>query len=144
MRIALRIWLAIALLWTLFTVGFFAVVSVLILRAPEFPLGITFVQTRGLPRLWITVPSFLLGVAGIILLIVRRTTGAKCLLLYSAFWTASMLFDVVERMRILVRSSLAVCLTGMCTTLPVTLAILAAFALCALWYWREGFPRLAH
>jgi hypothetical protein len=50
----------------------------------------------------------------------------------------------VERMRILVRSSLAVCLTGMCTTLPVTLAILAAFALCALWYWREGFPRLAH
>jgi hypothetical protein len=85
----------------------------------------------------------MLGIAGIILLMVRRTTGAKWLLAYSVFWTASTLFGVVEKMRTLVRNPLAICITGMCTTLPVALAILAAFGLCAFWYWREGHPRLA-
>jgi hypothetical protein len=144
MRIALPIWLTFVLLWTLFTVGFFAVVSVLIVRTPGFPLGITFVDTRGLPGLWITVPSFLLGITGITLLVVRRTSGARWLLVYSGFWAASTLFGVLERMRTLVRKPLAVCVTVMCATLPVTLAILLAFGLCLYWYWREGYPRLAH
>ena len=144
MRILYRAWLAVVLLWTLFTVGTFAIISVLILRTPEFPLGITFVQTHGLAGLWITVPSFLLGVAGLFLLALRRTSGAKWLFVYSAFWTLSALFGVVEKMRTVIRQPLAVCLTGMCVTLPVTLGILAAFGLCALWYLRASYPRLAH
>jgi len=144
MQIVNRAWLAVVLLWTLFTVGAFAVISVLILRTPGFPLGITFVETRGLAGLWITVPSFLLGLAGIILLAARRARGAQWLFVYSAFWTLSALFGVVEKMRTVIRQPLAVCLTGMCATLPVTLGILAAFGLCALWYLREGYPRLAH
>jgi hypothetical protein len=143
MRIALRIWLALPSSGQFLRSGSLRSISVLILRTPGFPLGITFVETRGLPGLWITVPSFLLGIAGIILLMVRRTSSAKWLLVYSVFWTVATLFGVLEKMRTLVHTPLAVCITGMCTTLPVTLAIFAAFGLCAFWYWREGYPPLA-
>ncbi len=143
MRTGLLLWRLLVLLWTIFTVVSFAVISIQILRIPSFPLGITFVQTRGLPGLWITVPSFLLGVAGLTLLMFRRATGAKWLLAYSAFWTASALLGAVEKLRTVIHQPLAVCLTGMCATLPVTLAILAAFLLCVFWYWRQAFPKLA-
>jgi uncharacterized membrane protein len=83
-RFGLVLWRSLVLLWTAFTVVFLGVISVLIVREPNFPLGITFVDTRGLAGLWITVPSFLLGLFGLLLLLFRRATGAKWLLLYSA------------------------------------------------------------
>lgn len=142
-RIGLFLFRLVVSLWTLFTVVFLAVISVLIVREPEFPLGITFVQTRGLPGLWITVPSFLLGAAGLLLLLRRRATGARWLLLYSGFWAVSALYGAVEKLRTVIHQPLAVCLTGMCATLPVTLAILLAFVLCVFWYWRQAFSKLA-
>jgi hypothetical protein len=143
MRIGLLLWRWLVLLWTMFTVVFLAVLSVLIVREPGFPLGITFVETRGLPGLWITVPSFLLGLTGLLLLISRRATGAKWLLVYSAFWSASAFYGSVEKLRTVIHQPLAVCLTGMCATLPVTLGLLAAFLLCVFWFWRQAFPKLA-
>jgi hypothetical protein len=143
MRFGLLLWRLVVLLWTIFTVVFLAVISVQILREPAFPLGITFVQTVGLAGLWITVPSFLLGVAGLVLLLLRHPTGAKWLLLYSSFWAASTLYGAVEKLRTVIHQPLAVCLTGMCATLPVTLAILLAFLLCVVWYGRQAFPKLA-
>jgi hypothetical protein len=141
MRLGLFLWRLLVLLWTTFTVVFLAVISVLILREPDFPLGITFVETRGLAGLWITVPSFLIGVAGLLLLLFRRPIGAKWLILYSGFWAASTLYGATEKLRTVIHQPLAVCLTGMCATLPVTLGILVAFVLCVFWYWRQAFGR---
>jgi hypothetical protein len=140
-RFGFLLWRSPVLLWTAFTVVFLAVISILIVREPNFPLGITFVDTRGLAGLWITVPSFLLGLFGLLLLLFRRATGAKWLHLYSAFWTASSFYGAVEKFRTVIHQPLAVCLTGMCATLPVTLAILLAFVLCVFWFWRQSYPR---
>jgi hypothetical protein len=130
----------VVLLWTIFTVVTFAVVSVLILRTPHFPLGVTFVSTQGIAGLWITVPAFALGFAGLILMLLRRITGARCLLLYSAFWTASTAYGVFQKLHTVIHQPLHVCLTGTCATLPATLAILAALVLSVLWFWRESMP----
>lgn len=143
MRVSVQVWRGVVLLWTLFTVGTFAVISVLILRQPDFPLGITFVETRGLAGLWITVPSFALGTVGLVLLLVRRSKGALLLLVYSAYWTVSMFFAVAEKTRTVIHQPLAVCLTGICTTLPVTYGLFAAFALSVLWYGRQAWARAA-
>jgi hypothetical protein len=53
-RLSLLSWQWVVLLWTISTVVFLAVISVLILREPNFPLGITFVDTRRLAGLSIT------------------------------------------------------------------------------------------
>ena len=142
MRLDLQLWRAAAFLWTLFTVVSFAVVSVLIVREPGFPLGITFVSTHGLAGLWITVPSFLLGAGGLVLLLMRRANGAKLLFVYSAFWAVSMFFAVVEKTRTVIHEPLHVCLTRTCATFPVTLALLAAFVLSFFWYWRQAWPKV--
>ncbi|HTV82222.1 MAG TPA: hypothetical protein VME18_06195 [Acidobacteriaceae bacterium] len=142
-RLSPLLWQSVVLLWTVFTVVTLAVISVLILRVPHFPLGITFVSTRGIAGLWITVPAFLSGIAGLILMLFRRISGARCLLLYSAFWTASTSYGVFENLYTVVRQPLHVCLTGTCATLPVTLAILVAFVLSLVWFWRKSFARVA-
>jgi hypothetical protein len=141
MRAVGSFWRLLVPAWIIFTVVFFAVISLKILHEPDFPLGITFVDTRGLAGLWITVPSFLQGGIGLVLLIPRRAAGAKWLLAYSTFWAASLLFGAVEKMRTLIGQPLHVCLTGACATLPVTLAILAAFVACVYCYWPQAFPK---
>jgi hypothetical protein len=142
-RLSLLLWQSVVLLWTIFTVVTFAVITVLILRVPQFPLGITFVSTRGIAGLWITIPAFVLGIAGLILMLFRHISGARCLLLYSAFWTASASYGVFQRLNTVIHQPLHVCLTGTCATFPVTLAILAAFVLCVIWFWRKSCARVA-
>lgn len=142
-HLSLLLWQSVVMLWTIFTVVTFAVISVLILRTPHFPLGITFVSTQGIAGLWITVPAFVLGMAGLILMLLHRIGGARCLLLYSAFWTASTLYGVFGRLYTVIRQPLHVCLTGTCATLPATFAILAACVLCVIWFWRTSFARVA-
>jgi hypothetical protein len=92
--------------------------------------------------LWITVPSFLLGAGGLVLLLMRRANGAKLLFVYSAFWAVSMFFAVVEKTRTVIHEPLHVCLTRTCATFPVTLALLAAFVLSFFWYWRQAWPKV--
>lgn len=142
-RLSLLLWQSVALLWTVFTVVTFAVVSVLILRTPAFPLGVTFVSTRGLAGLWITLPSFAVGVAGLILTLAHRVSGARSLLAYSAFWTVSFAGAVVVKVPTLIHQPLHVCLTGTCATLPVTFVMLVAFLLSAVWFGRTSFVRFA-
>jgi hypothetical protein len=142
-RLSLLLWQWVVLLWTIFTVVFQAVISVLILREPNFPLGITFIDTRGLAGLWIALPGFFLGITGLLLMLFRRTSGARWLLLYSAFWAASTFYGAVKMLPTVIHQSLAVCLSGTCATFPVTLAILVAFSLCVLWFWQKSFPKLA-
>ena len=61
-----RGFLALAVLWTIFTVGLFGVITAMIVREPAFPLGLGWIRTHGLAGLWITVPSALLGIAGLV------------------------------------------------------------------------------
>jgi len=142
-RLSLLLWQSAALLWTVFTVVTLAVLSVLILRTPQFPLGVTFVSTRGLAGLWITVPGFVLGIAGLFLTPLRRISGARCLLVYSAFWTVSFAGAVFAKLPTLIHQPLHVCLTGTCATLPVTFVLLIAFLLSAVWFGRASFVRFA-
>lgn len=142
-RLILLLWQSMTLLWTTFTVVTFAVISVLIVRTPDFPLGVTFVSTRGLAGLWITLPSFVVGIGGLLLMLSRRVSGARCLLLYSAYWTASLVGAVIAKLPTLVRQPLHVCLTGTCATLPVTFVLLLAFLSSAAWFGRESLSGVA-
>src|ERR1039458_10168891 len=92
-----RGFLALAVLWTIFTVRLFGVITAMILREPAFPLGLGWIRTRGLAGLWITVPSALLGIAGLILLKMRRPIAIRLLLLYSALWTLALLPGTPDR-----------------------------------------------
>ncbi len=137
-----RGFLALAVLWTIFTVVLFGVITAMIVREPAFPLGLGWIRTRGAAGLWITVPSALLGIAGLILLIARRTTGSRVLLLYSGLWTLMLVPAMLRELPTIVRHPLAYCADGKCTPWVITVAITVAFTLSTLWYARQAYPRL--
>jgi hypothetical protein len=137
-----RVFLALAVLWTTFTVVFQGVITVMIVKEPAFPLGFGWIRTRGLAGLWITVPSILLGIAGLILLQTRRTTGSRVLLFYSALWTLTLLPGMLAELPTIVRHPLAYCANGTCTPWVITVGITVGFALSAFWYARQAYPQL--
>jgi hypothetical protein len=137
-----RVFLVLNVLWTSFTVVSLAVITVIILREPAFPLGCGWVRTRGLAGLWITVPSALLGIAGLILLKVRRTTGSHLLLFYSALWTLTLLPGMLAELPMIVRHPLAYCADGTCTPWVITVSITAAFAISAFGYACQAYPQM--
>jgi hypothetical protein len=136
-----RVFLILALMWTGFTVVSLAVITAMILKEPEFPLGLGWIRTRGLAGLWITLPSTLLGFAGLILLKTHRPIGSRLLLLYSALWTLALLPGMLAELPTIVRHPLAYCADGTCTPWVITVGITVAFALCGLWYARQAYPQ---
>jgi hypothetical protein len=137
-----RVFLALAALWTIFTVVTFGVISTLMFREPGFPLGLGWIRTRGLAGLWIMVPSILLGVTGLILLTTRRTIGARVLLFYSSLWSLILLPPMLAEMPTIVRHPLAYCANGTCTPWVITASITVAFVLSTIWYARQSYSRL--
>jgi len=133
-----RVFLALASVWTVFTVLSLGVITALIARNPAFPLGLGWIRTRGLSGLWITIPSALVGIAGMILLRTNRRTGSRLLALYCAFWTLTLLPGMLAEMPIVVRHPLAYCADGTCTPWVITLAITVAFALSTFLYARHA------
>jgi len=137
-----RVFLAFSILWTSFTVVSLGVITVMILREPAFPLGLGWIRTRGLAGLWITVPSALLGAAGLVLLKLRRPTGSRLLLLYSVLWALILLPGMLAEVPTIVRHPLAYCADGTCTPWVVAVAITAAFAMAAFVYARQAYPQM--
>jgi hypothetical protein len=137
-----RFFLPLAVLWTSFTVVSLGVITAMIVREPAFPLGFGWIRTRGLAGLWITLPSALLGIAGLILLKTRRTLGSRLLLCYSALWTLTLLPGMLAELPTIVRHPLAYCANGTCTPWVITVGITVAFALSAFWYARQAYPQL--
>jgi hypothetical protein len=144
MRLGSRLLSAAALLWTIFTLVTSVVISIKILGDREFPLGLGLIHTRGWAGLWVTVPSALLAVAGLILLWARRTTGAKLLVAYSALWGFSLFVGLAQALPAIIRHPLAFCSSGTCATLPVAMTLTAAFVVSAAWYWRCIFNPPTH
>lgn len=134
-----RVFLALASLWTTFTVISLGVITALIVREPAFPLGLGWIRTRGLFGLLITIPSALVGIAGLILLRINRTTGSRLLLLYSAFWTSTLFPAMIAELPTIVRHPLAYCTSGTCTPWVITVSITVAFALSMFWFARHAF-----
>jgi hypothetical protein len=135
-----RVFLLLSLLWTSFTVVSLGVITVMILREPAFPLGFSWIRTRGLAGLWITVPSALLGAAGLVLLKLRRRTGSRLLLLYSVLWALILLPGMLAEVPTIVRHPLSYCADGTCTPWVITVSITVAFAMAALVYARQAYP----
>jgi hypothetical protein len=140
MSVRARVFLALNVLWTTFTVVSLGVITAIILREPAFPLGFGWIRTRGLAGLWITVPGALLGIAGLILLKARRTTGTRLLLFYSALWTLTLLPGMLAELPTIVRHPLAYCADGTCTPWVITVSITVAFAMSAIGYARQAYP----
>jgi len=136
-----RFFLALALLWTIFTVVTLGVITTLIVREPAFPLGFGWIRTRGLAGLWITAPSVLLGIAGLILLKTRRIIGSYLLLAYSGIWTLILLPGMLAQLPTIVRHPIAYCANGTCTPWVITVSTTIAFALSALFYARQAYSR---
>lgn len=134
---------AIVLLWTIFTVVTFVVISVLIVREPGFPLGLGWVQTRGLAGLWTTLPSALVGIAGLVLLWLRPAVGKRLLLAYSGFWAFTSVVGLVRTLPTMIRHPLVICANGTCDNLPFALGVAAAFSLSAFWCWRQVRLKIA-
>ena len=141
MSIRDRFLLAFAVLWTIFTVVWLGVITAMILREPAFQLGLGLIRTRGLAGLWVTVPSILLGIAGLILLKTRRTIGFRLLLCYSALWTLALLPGTLAQLPTIVRHPIAYCADGTCTPWVITVSITVAFALSAFWYARQAYAQ---
>ncbi len=137
-----RILLALAVLWTIFTVVSLGVITAMIVKEPAFPLGLGWIRTSGLAGLWITLPSILLGVAGLVLLKTQRTTGFRLLLFYSGLWTLILIPAMLRELPTIVRHPLAYCADGKCTPWVITAAITVAFTLSTLWYARQAYLRL--
>jgi hypothetical protein len=136
-----RFFVVLAVLWTIFTVVSLGVITAMMFREPAFPLGLGWIRTRGLAGLWVTVPSILLGVAGLILLTSRRRVGFRLLLCYSALWTLTLVPGMLSELPTIVRHPLAYCANGTCTPWVVKVAITVAFALSAFWYARQAYPQ---
>jgi hypothetical protein len=136
-----RGFLALAVLWTIFTVVLFGVITAMIVRGPAFPLGLGWIRTNGLTGLWITVPSALLGIAGLVLLKMRRPIAIRLLLLYSALWTLALLPGTLAQLPTIVRHPIAYCADGTCTPWVITVSITVAFALSAFWYARQAYAQ---
>ncbi|HKH99728.1 MAG TPA: hypothetical protein VJ999_11525 [Candidatus Sulfotelmatobacter sp.] len=134
-----RIFLALAVFWTAFTVVWLGVITAMIFNDPAFQLGLGLVRTQGLAGLWVTVPSILVGIAGLILLLTRRTIGTRLLLLYSAVWTITLFPGMLSELPAIVRHPLAYCTSKTCMPWVIKVAITVAFALSALWYARQTY-----
>jgi hypothetical protein len=137
-----RICLTLAALWTASTVVSLAVITVVIVKEPAFPLGLGLIRTQGLSGLWITVPSISLGTAGLILLTTRRTIGARVLLFYSFLWSLVLLPGMLSRLPAIVRHPIAYCTSGTCTPWVIKVAITVAFILSTAWYARQAHRQL--
>jgi len=137
-----RIFLALAVLWSSFTVVFLGVITAMIATEPAFPLGLGWIRTRGLAGLWVTIPSGLLGVAGLILLKMRREIGFRLLLAYSGFWTLALLPGMLAELPTIVRHPIAYCADGTCTPWVITVSITIAFTLCSFWYARQAYSQM--
>ena len=142
MSIRDRFLLAFAVLWTIFTVVWLGVITAMIVREPAFQLGLGLIRTRGLAGLWVTVPSILLGIAGLILLKTRRTIGTRLLLFYSVVWTLTLVPGMLSELPAIVRHPLAYCASGTCTPWVIKVSITVAFALSAFWYARRAYAQL--
>jgi hypothetical protein len=138
-----RLFLALTVLWTTFTVVFLGVITVVIVKEPAFSLGLGLIRTIGLAGLWITVPSILLGTAGLAMLMTRRAIGARVLLLYSFIWTLILLPGMLSRLPAIVRHPIAYCTSGTCTPWIIKVAITLAFVLSTVWYARQTYRQVA-
>ncbi|MGB9234504.1 MAG: hypothetical protein WCC04_08825 [Terriglobales bacterium] len=134
-----RILLALAVLWTVFTVVALGVITAMILREPAFPLGLGWIRTSGPAGLWITVPSILLGIVGLALLLMRPTTGSRVLFLYSGLWTLMLVPGVLAILPTIVRHPLAYCADGRCTPWVITVSITIAFTLSTFSYAHRAY-----
>src|SRR5271165_4403490 len=142
MSIRDRVFLALALLWTAFTVVWLGVITALILKEPAFSLGLGLIRTHGLAGLWVTVPSILLGIAGLVLLKTHRLIGTRLLLFYSVVWTVMLVPGMLSELPAIVRHPLAYCTSRTCTPWVIKVGIPGAFALSAFWYARQAYSQL--
>jgi hypothetical protein len=136
-----RFLLALAVLWTIFTVISLGVITVMIVKQPAFPLGLGSIRTSGLAGLWITLPSILLAIVGLVLLTTRPRIGSRVLFLYSGLWTLTLVPGVVAMLPTIVRHPLAYCADGRCTPWVITVSITIAFALATAWYAHQAYPQ---
>lgn len=142
MSIRDRLFLALALLWTVFTVVWLGVITALILKEPAFSLGLGLIRTHGPAGLWVTVPSILLGIAGLILLKTHRLIGTRLLLLYSIVWIIMLVPGMLTELPAIVRHPLAYCTSRTCTPWVIKVGITGAFALSAFWYACQTYRQL--
>jgi hypothetical protein len=130
-------WLAVS--WSLLTAIFLVVIAVGILTQPAFPLGLGGLRATGLAGLWFTLLPAALAIAGAVIFGDGRRLAAGLLAAYSVFWAgavASALPLVWNARRSFCLDSLGVCITSPWLGRLTTIALLAAFALAALWFGR--------
>ncbi len=131
------------LLWSASTAIYLVIISFLILRDPRFPLNLGLIRTTGRAGLWVTLLPGLVGVAGVLLVVVRARAGAFLLGLYSLFGTAVLACALPAVWN--ARSSF--CTQTMCIRTPwiarlLVLALATPFVLAAFWAKREAQHRM--
>lgn len=131
MQVASRLLRYFTVLWLMCIIVLFAVISVLIGKTPDFPLGLGWFHTHGIAGLLVTIPSSLLAATGLGLLFVKRRLGASIVLVYSLFWAANFLWAVFSILPTIIRHPVVVCSSGTCDSLPVAIIVITGFALCA-------------
>ncbi len=82
-----RVVRGLALFWIAVTAILLLAIAGHVLAEPGFPLGLGFIETRGLAGLWATLLPAAVGLGAVVLLWRSSRVGAGLLLAYSAFWS---------------------------------------------------------
>jgi hypothetical protein len=125
---------ALALLWSVVTIGFLLFVSILIVGNSRFSLNLGLIKTTGRVGLWATLLPGLIGLFAVALVLTGSRLGARVLGLYSLFWSGVFLVGLPS----IWNAKRTFCTRTFCITTPwisrlMVLLLITPFALVAIW-----------
>ena len=129
-----------AVFWTVFTIVFLLVLSLLVLRVRDFPLAIGAFRTVGRSGLWITLLPAVVGAVGLFLLTRKKPLGPWLLIAYSVFWFVMLVGALPTVWH--AKTSFCINWLNFCIVTPwitrVVVVVLAApFLFSAIWAWHQ-------
>lgn len=136
--------LILVLLWTTPSVCLILWASVAMLREPDWPFGLGFIQTTGPNGLWVTVPLGLCGLLGLVLLFRRRKLGAGLLLVYCLFWVVTLFGGFLKDWHVVqTEGPLNASIVNDLYATLIIAGIILGFTLVGLWSWHEAKGRVS-
>jgi len=133
-RFGSRLGRGVALIWSITTIAYWAVVSIAIIRDATFRLSIGVIKITGRAALWPTLGPAAIGLVGLILILSHLRRGGWLLGAYSLYWAGVLIAGLPS----IWNAKTSFCMRTICITTPwigrlLLFALASAFFLVALW-----------
>lgn len=131
-----------ALIWSLATLAYLAVVSVAIIRNATFILNIGVIKMTGRSALWPILGPAVIGLIGLTLVLSHLRWGGWLLGAYSLFWAGVLAAGLPS----IWNAKTSFCMRTICITTPwigrlLLFALTTGFLLVALWTYLNARPK---